>query len=278
MEKIEKIYTIEGLNYEIDSSSWDDESSKNTITFVSPPTNKDGEKRVSINYLALKDSKGKYTKEKPVYSVIELPRGIPTTGQRKVWFEKDDGSLRYGEVLNFEVDASSDRVLTNEYTNLMWQDTSYTSEGDTPNDLITYEQAMNYCEKLSYAGHNDWRMPNVKELVTTTSINMQADGIFENYSKSEISFSDSSQSAVLGDRVIGVDKYGRVTNLIGNSLDTGFGKYSVRCVRNIDSTKPSLFPDAAFDNIVVLEEDKTSYDPSTNLVYLDKPFTPGLKM
>ncbi len=273
IEKVKKIYTIEGLNYEIQSSSWDDEGSKNTITFVDIPTHKAGEKRIYINYLALKDTKDKYTKEKPVYSVLELPRKIPTTGQRKVWFEKDDGSLRYGEVLNFVVDESSDRVLKNEYTNLMWQDAPYTDTGDTPNDVITYEQAQNYCENLSYAGHNDWRMPNVKELVSTTSINMQADGIFQNYSKSEISFSDSSQSTVLGDRVIGVDKNGRVTNLIGNSLDTGFGRYSVRCVRNLDSTRPSLFPDAAFDNIVVLEEDKTSYDPSTNLVYLDKPFT-----
>ncbi len=273
IEKVKKIYTIEGLNYEIQSSTWDSEGSKNTITFVNVPTHKIGEKRISINYLALKDSKGKYTKEKPVYSAIELPRKIPQTGQRKVWFEKDDGSLRYGDVLNFVADqpaANGQKVQKNDYTNLMWQDTLY-QEGT--NDNINYEQAKNYCEDLSYAGHNDWRMPNVKELVTTTSINMQADGIFENYSKSEVSFSDSSQSTALGDRVIGVDKNGRVTNLIGNSEYTGFGKYSVRCVRNIDSSKPSLFPDTAFDNIVVLEEDKTSYDPSTNLVYLDTAFT-----
>ena len=50
-------------------------------------------------------------------------------------------------------------------------------------------------------------------------------------------------------------------------------KYSVRCLRNLDENKGSLFPDFAEDNIVVYKTDKLSYDPSTKLMYLDEPIT-----
>ncbi len=271
---IKKIYTIEGLDYKIQSSSWDDTGFKNTIIFERVE-GKEGEKRLYINYLAIEDTHGKFTKEKPVYSSIEYPRSVPLTGQKKVWVEGDDGSFQYGSKISYkrETSTAGDVVWSGKSSNLMWQDAPY-EKG--VNDVITYDEAKKYCENLSYAGKSDWRMPNVKELVTTTSINMQEKGLFDNYSKSEISFSDSSQSSFLGDKVIGVDRNGRVTNLIDNQKDENIGeveKYSVRCVRLLDKKKPSIYPDASFDNIVMYEKDKTSYDPSTGLMYQDNPFT-----
>ncbi len=267
---VEKVYTIEGLQYEVKSISFDKATSRNTIYFKTSPSFKDGPKRLKVNYLALKDTRGKYTREKQVYSIIESLRGIPATGQQKVWVQGDDGSFNYGLKLKHKkVDKNGDITWVNEKTNLMWQDAQY-KEGENQN--ITYGEALNYCSDLTYAGYSDWRLPNVKEIITTTSVNMQEKGMFTYYSKSEISFTDSSQNVALGERAIGADKYGQVTNLISNSADEK-GKYSARCVRTLHSEKPSLFPDAAFDNIVILEKDKTSYDPSTGVVYLDTPFT-----
>ncbi len=144
---IRKVYTIEGLEYDVKDISFDSQISKHTITFENEPTFKDGEKRLSINYLALKDSKGKYTKEKRAYSRIETLRSIPSTGQKLVWEKGDDASLGYGEDIKYKKLQSSDVVWTNEYTNLMWQDAPY-EEGQ--NDVVTYGDAINYCENLTY--------------------------------------------------------------------------------------------------------------------------------
>ncbi|WP_321404863.1 DUF1566 domain-containing protein [Maridesulfovibrio sp.] len=42
-------------------------------------------------------------------------------------------------------------------TGLIWQQQDSIEK-------LNWEQALNYCEKLDYAGRNDWRLPNVKEL------------------------------------------------------------------------------------------------------------------
>jgi hypothetical protein len=39
----------------------------------------------------------------------------------------------------------------------MWQQ-------DTANEQMTWEDALIYCENLSLAGHDDWRLPNRNEL------------------------------------------------------------------------------------------------------------------
>ncbi len=275
-ENVEKIYTIEGLSYkEVQSVSWDDTASKHTITFTTPPASKGDARRLHVNYLALEDTDGKFTPKKPQYAYIGSPRKIPATGQEKVWAKYDDGSYQYGMKPDYKkTSVGSDKVVNSTKTNLQFQDASY---ADGVNDNITYDEATAYCENLTYAEKSDWRMPNIKEMVSATSINLQAPGVFENYSDSEIFFTKNSWEGLLAGYVTGVSKYGEVATLIGN-VDKNYPyttkeKYSVRCVRNLDANKPSLFPDFAEDNIVVYKKDKLSYDPSTKLMYLDEPFT-----
>ncbi len=64
------------------------------------------------------------------------------------------GNTTYG-VNNFS--DNSNGTITDEATGLMWQ------QADSGAGY-TWEQALAYAEALDFAGHDDWRLPNVKEL------------------------------------------------------------------------------------------------------------------
>jgi len=48
-------------------------------------------------------------------------------------------------------------VVVDTSTNLMWQD-------DVPSVQKTWIEAINYCENLTLASYDDWRLPNFNEL------------------------------------------------------------------------------------------------------------------
>ncbi len=54
---------------------------------------------------------------------------------------------------------SSQEVVLDNNTGLMWQQT-------IPTETYTWENAKNYCDNLTYAGYNDWRLPRPHELLT----------------------------------------------------------------------------------------------------------------
>jgi uncharacterized protein DUF1566 len=60
-----------------------------------------------------------------------------------------------------------DGTVTDNCTGLMWQKDTADVNGDgrsTDQDFSTWCHALEYCYDLSFAGHNDWRLPNVREL------------------------------------------------------------------------------------------------------------------
>ena len=66
-------------------------------------------------------------------------------------------------------------VVVDDKTNLVWQDKYKESKDFIDNNsdeyvpnipLITWFQAINYCESLKLRGYNDWRLPTVKELTS----------------------------------------------------------------------------------------------------------------
>jgi hypothetical protein len=62
---------------------------------------------------------------------------------------------------------NGDGTVTDNCTGLMWQkDTADTSGDGQLNDLDHrgWCDAIAYCDNLSFAGHDDWRLPNVREL------------------------------------------------------------------------------------------------------------------
>ncbi len=55
---------------------------------------------------------------------------------------------------------SGDNIVLDHNTGLMWQQT-------IPTGTYTWDEAVSYCNGLNYAGYSDWRLPQIKELLTT---------------------------------------------------------------------------------------------------------------
>ena len=66
-------------------------------------------------------------------------------------------------------------IVIDTSTNLIWQDEEYTQaevdaynsdKNDESEKALHWDSAIDYCEKLTFAEHNDWRLPNFNELHT----------------------------------------------------------------------------------------------------------------
>ncbi len=62
---------------------------------------------------------------------------------------------------------NADGTVTDSFTGLQWQKDAGDFNGDGQSGLddhLSWCQALEYCEHLTFAGHDDWRLPNVREL------------------------------------------------------------------------------------------------------------------
>lgn len=57
-----------------------------------------------------------------------------------------------------------DDTVTDNCTGLQWQRFTADSDDDGTPDPMTWCDALSYCDALSFAGHQDWRLPNIREL------------------------------------------------------------------------------------------------------------------
>lgn len=80
----------------------------------------------------------------------------PTGGrmEKKYFLRLVRGNESYGEN-NYS--DNNDGTISDLATGLMWQ------QADSSEDL-NWESALDYCQDLSLVGHEDWRLPNAKEL------------------------------------------------------------------------------------------------------------------
>ena len=120
----------------------------------------------------------------PAPVAIESPppagKGLPVTGQTKCYdavgaeiacdsadYPGQDGFYKAGCPTEGRFEDHGDGTVTDTCTGLMWQkDTADVDEsGSIGNeDCINWQGALKYCESLSFADHDDWRLPNVLEL------------------------------------------------------------------------------------------------------------------
>ena len=93
--------------------------------------------------------------------------GLPKTGQWNSYGYGDDGMYRMGYPLGGAqrfVD-NGDGTVMDLATGLMWVKDPYQIGSPFNNPMYWYD-ALNACENLEFAGWNDWRMPNINELLS----------------------------------------------------------------------------------------------------------------
>lgn len=95
---------------------------------------------------------------------MAAPNVLPKTGQETSYRDGDDGYYEAG----WEGDRFTDNgdgTITDNATNLMWPDDANGAGG---NNGVTanWNDAIDYAEGLSFAGHDDWRLPNAHEFMT----------------------------------------------------------------------------------------------------------------
>lgn len=61
---------------------------------------------------------------------------------------------------------NGDGTITDEATGLTWMqlDSGHLKAGESKDGKLNWEQALAWAQNLEYAGHDDWRLPNIKEL------------------------------------------------------------------------------------------------------------------
>ena len=76
---------------------------------------------------------------------------------------------------------NGDQTVSDNLTGLIWakdgnlmvsRDPGFDADGTASDGAVTWQHALDYVKKLNaenYLGHNDWRLPNVNELMTTAS-------------------------------------------------------------------------------------------------------------
>jgi len=86
---------------------------------------------------------------------------VPVTGQTASYATGDDGDLGKGVAWpNPRFTDNLDGTVTDNLTGLVWEQKTIDNKSITYN----WQEALAYCENLSLAGHDDWRLPNIHEL------------------------------------------------------------------------------------------------------------------
>ncbi len=134
---------------------------------------------------------------------------------------------------------NGDGTVTDNCTNLMWQKDTSDVNGDGVvvnnfSDVLPWCDALSYCDGLSFAGHDDWRLPNVRELQSIVDYGRTRPAIDPVFSALSTFYWSSTYSAAdtgAGNPVAAMDVsfYDDVGTYSGNSA---YGYY-VRAVRSV---------------------------------------------
>lgn len=120
-----------------------------------------------------------------------VPQKITTTAageaqtQQITSYENyDDGWYKAGYAPSPRFTDNLDGTITDNATGLMWaQNPMLLGGGTYPNawaldastpQFVDWATAISMCESLSYAGYTDWRLPNIKEMISICNLELNS--------------------------------------------------------------------------------------------------------
>jgi len=92
-------------------------------------------------------------------------------------------------VLASIVSLNAGEMAVDGYTGLTWQDNQ-----DVVDNIVTYKKAVAYCQALRLGGHDDWRVPNIRELLGIVSYTKYKPAIIGGFNYIEDNYYWSSTS------------------------------------------------------------------------------------
>ncbi len=99
---------------------------------------------------------------------------IKKTRQTISYINFDDGYYQKGVAQNYTRDDNTE-VVTDHVTGLMWQDNSDVLSLEMP-----WEDSISYCENYNPDGYENWRLPNVQELLSISDSHDGMSPVFQN--------------------------------------------------------------------------------------------------
>jgi len=119
------------------------------------------------------------------------------------------------------------KIVLDRATSLIWQSEHVEDK--------TWQEALQHCEGLSYAGYDDWRLPNINELRSIVTVEVERPGdpmLFGPTSTFPNMVRDSFWSSTPFSSSSGIDSIWMVRFGDGwITISTGTGEEAVRCVR-----------------------------------------------
>jgi hypothetical protein len=117
---------------------------------------------------------------------------VPATGATQCWstdvnprscntpaFPGEDAFYKAGCPTKGRFVDNGDGTITDNCTGLMWQKESAPNPGSW-----TWQNALKYCDNLKLAGYEDWRLPNIRELLSMVDygrLNPCNDPVFQSW-------------------------------------------------------------------------------------------------
>ncbi len=142
--------------------------------------------------------------------------------------------VRGDATFNHNFRDNQDGTISDQATGLMWMKNTADVDNDGNSDRVTWDQALSYCENLTLAGYNDWRLPNIRELRSIVDYS-QGDSNPTIDSKFEVEVDDDYWSSTTN-----IDTANSAWTMSFADGNDGFDQKSyhnyVRCVRSFKST------------------------------------------
>jgi hypothetical protein len=97
-----------------------------------------------------------FTKDTGLYWTVHFGSGTDPEPSRE---ERQVRAVRGPGLPSNRLIDNGDGTITDESTGLMWQQ-------NPPAATMSFTAARTYCDDLAIAGHSDWRLPDIRELLT----------------------------------------------------------------------------------------------------------------